>query len=352
VALICFLTPQEHAVAVTIKQIAERAGLSIPTVSRILNSDSQLFRPETRERVHKAARDLGYRPNSYRMALRTKRFNAIGLLCNAQRVRDHVFPDSIRALLGELHRRNQHLVAGDVPDEALKDDASLPKLLREWSVDGMFVAYVAAAPRKMIELIDRNRIPTIWFNARREADCVYPDDFVGAREGTARLLRLGHQRIAFMDLTDDGHYSHADRRAGYEVAMTDAERAPILLVPPLVAPSARGTLIGQWLRDLSRSRAAPTAVLCYEADVAVPLYVAALQAGLRVPQDLSILTFHDEAVDIAGPRISVMSLPATEMAIAGLEALDQKIADPARPLPPRPLALKYQEGMTVAGPRN
>jgi LacI family transcriptional regulator len=133
--------------------------------------------------------------------------------------------------------------------------------------------------------------------------------------------------------------------------MTDAGRATSLLVAPLVPPPLRGAMIARWLHEV-RGPAAPTAVLCYEADNAVPLYVAALQAGLKVPQDLSILTIHDDAVDIVGPRISLMCLPATEMALAGLEVLDQKIADPARPIPPRPLPLKYQEGMTLAAPRN
>ena len=61
----------------------------------------------------------------------------------------------------------------------------------------------------MTELIRRDHIPAVWLNAKRGADCVYADDLAGAREGTERLLRLGHKRVAWLDLPGGGHASGA-----------------------------------------------------------------------------------------------------------------------------------------------
>jgi LacI family transcriptional regulator len=365
-------------VAVTLKQVAEHAGQSLSTASRILNNEPHLFKQETREKVIHAARVLGYRP-----ALRSNRLNAIGLLLadpNRQ-----ILPDSLHWLLRELHARNQHLMIGEVPDESddrnhngISDDEngaadgddndtpsphdrSVPKLLREWAVDGLLIYDGGAAladpplPRRMMKLIRRNRVPTIWLNTRCRCDCVYADYHHGAREATQRLLRLGHRRTLFIDLNDDGARTHTDRRGGYESAAHGAGVTPHTLVAYTPA-SERATLLAQCLREHRGRRDAPTAILCAQPATALPLYLAAMKARLSIPRDLSILTMHDphredEALlRSTGTAISNMRLPAFELAREGLRALDAKMERPRRPLPPRALRLVYNEGMTVAPP--
>lgn len=338
--------------AITIKQIAERAGLSVPTVSRILNNDAELFRPETRDKVLAAARELGYRPNSYRMALRTKRFNSIGLLFSADPCLSALSHDTQCALLQELHRRDQHLVAGQAGKPISNGnghgdglgESSLPKMLREWSVDGLLIDGAAAASAAIEELIQRTSIPAIWLNVKRAADCVYPDEFAGAREGTERLLKLGHKRIMFMDL---GHHGAPDRLAGYEAAMKTAGLAPRVAAPDPVDERNRAAFVSEWI-GAHRTPDFPTAIFCSGVDTAMPLYVAASRAGLDVPRDLSILAIHDRCADQLGMRISVMCLPTTDVALRGLTALDEKIADPNTATPPRSLPLRFEEGATTS----
>jgi LacI family transcriptional regulator len=335
-------------VAITIKQIAERAGLSVPTVSRILNNDAELFRPETRDKVLTAARELGYRPNSYRMALRTKRFNSIGLLFSADPCLSALSHETQCVLLQELHRRDQHLVAGQAGTAVSNGDghgeASLPKMLREWSVDGLLIDGAAAASAAVEELIQRTSIPAIWLNVKRATDCVYPDEFAGAREGTERLLKLGHKRIMFMDLA---HHRASDRQAGYEAAMKAAGLSPRVVAPDPVDRCDRAVFLSDWI-GAHRAPDFPTAIFCSDVDTAMPLYVAACRAGLDVPGDLSILAIHDRHADCLGVRISIMCLPAADVALQGLKALDEKIADPNTALPPRSLPLRYEEGATMS----
>ena len=333
--------------SVTIKEIAKRSGLSVPTVSRILNSDSEQFRPATREKVLRAARELGYRPNSYRMALRTKRFNAIGLLVGPRRVDCAATGSMMRTLLAELHDRNQHLVVGQVAGGAEQSESLAPKMLREWSVDGMLMDCDETLPGIVEQLIDDNKIPAIWLNCRRANDCIYPDDESGAREATERLLKIGHRRIAFVSL--DGEHSQRERQAGYESAMKDAAMPRQAIAPKETVPQAdRLDHLSDWLGK--HREQAPTAVVCAGRSESLALFTAAMGAGMSVPQDLSIFGMHDEPMDDPGRRITAMCVPASEIATQGLAALNERIAEPARAFEPRALPLAYCEGTTLAPP--
>src|SRR4051794_38416822 len=105
--------------AVTVKDVAEYTGLSVPTVVQVLGSRAHLFRPETRERVLKAAEKLGYRPNSSAKAMRKGRFGAIGLLtsANANAGVDDVHAKTMWAMLDELLTHDLLLTIGQMPDE-------------------------------------------------------------------------------------------------------------------------------------------------------------------------------------------------------------------------------------------
>lgn len=333
--------------SVTIKEIAQRAGLSVPTASRILNNDSKMFRPATREKVLQAARELGYRPNSYRMALRTKRFNAIGLLVGPRQVDRATTGSVMRTLLAELHDRNQHLVLGQVADRAEQSESSAPKMLREWSVDGLLMDCDENLPQIVRQLIENNKIPTIWLNCRRAGDCIYPDDESGARDATHRLLKIGHRRIAFVSL--DGEPSHRDRQTGYESAMRDAAMPRQAIAPKEPVPQAdRLDHLSDWLRQHRAD--APTAAVCAGRSESVALFTAAVATGISVPRDMSIFGIDDEALDDPGRRITAMCVPASEIATQGLAALNEKIEQPGRPSEPRALPLAYCEGTTLAPP--
>jgi LacI family transcriptional regulator len=332
-------------VAVTIKQIAELAGLSVPTVSRILNNDGEPFRQETRNAVLKAAQEMGYRPNSYRMALRTKKFNVIGLLFCADRDQSALSRLTHFALLGELHKQNKHLLAGQFCGDTHQSTDLFPKMLREWSVDGVLIDTPAATSSEAERWMKRTHIPAIYLNGRRDADCVYADETAGAREATARLLNLGHKRIMYLSLGRRGERGESDSKAGYDAAMKAAGHAPRWLTDS-VPVDERLAYLSEWI-NAQPAKSFPTAVLCGDAGCAMPLYLAARVAGRSVPGDLSILAIHDGLADALGVRLAVMCLPTAELATAGLEALDRKIASPSQDVPPVALPLTYEPGATV-----
>ncbi|HEX9995776.1 MAG TPA: LacI family DNA-binding transcriptional regulator, partial [Abditibacterium sp.] len=288
-----------------------------------------------------------YRPNKSARAIKTGRFGAVGLLTSRHPAHGALLGSMLQSIRQQLTECELHLTLGDLPDESLTDEAYVPRILREWSVDGLLINYITGIPDRMIELIGRYQIPSVWLNAKLENDCVYPDDFEAAQRACEYLLGMGHRRIAYVDYWSSDHYSAADRRDGYLRAMRSARLKPHLI------GNARAAEQSQWL-DLScewlRSSDRPTAVIAYEADRAMPVLCAALKLGLEVPRDLSILTFHESDVVTAGVRLTTMEIPLVQTGALAVEMVNEKICNPHVSLPARAIAANLLEGTSCAPP--
>jgi LacI family transcriptional regulator len=328
---------------VTLREVAEQAGLSAKTVSRILNGKNKEVWPSQARRgeeVRRIARDLGFRFNASARATRTGRFNSVGLVIPYSPGSRGATP---MALLGGVHdelaSRGRHLVLSWLQEKKLTTDGFVPGILEELMVDGLIVHYDTGIPERMIELVGRYRIPSIWVNVKRDADCVHPDDFDAGRRVTEHLLRRGHRRIAYVDYhyhrPEDRHYSKADRYEGYADAMRAAGLAPRLIsdAPPLPPGQSRPDHIREWLTAPDR----PTAVVAYSALEATPVaYVASRELGIKVPDDLEIAVFlpgtHMHHVHV--PLVEVIH-PWPAVGRASVDMLLEKIDHPSRRLPPR-----------------
>jgi len=334
----------------TLDDVARAAGVSKVTVSNVLNGRNKEAYPSAVRRadeIRHIAASLGYRPNAAAKSVRTGRFGAVGLLLSSEPNASVMFDVAWRSILGALHEHDLHLNVGDLPDDKLTDERFVPKLLRELAADGLLINYIADIPPQMDRLIRRHRIPSVWMNARLEADCVFPDDRGNAYAATRRLLEMGHTRVAYLDLSVSSHYSAAEREAGYSEAMAEAGLTP----RPQRAEGATGP--DAWQARCSAFLAAPgrpTAVLTYEAYHAVPLYVAALRAGLDVPRDLSILTFHHQPVGTLGIPMDTMEIPAAAMGEQAVRMLYRRMEQPGLSLPPLPLPGRLVPGATCAAP--
>ena len=334
----------------TLEEIAREAGVSRYTVSNVLrgrNKENWACTAERAERIRGIAARLNYRPNAAAVATATGRFGAIGLLASRRHPHGALLGTLLNSVRHHLTERELHLTLGNLPDESLTDEAYVPRILREWSVDGLLINYISGIPDKMIELIQRYQIPSVWLNAKLESDCVYPDDFEAAGQACKYLLQMGHRRIAYVDYMSSGHYSTADRRNGYLRAMRSAR------LKPQVFSNARERPQTEWL-DLScewlRAPERPTAVITYEADRALPVFCAALKLGLDVPRDLSILSFHDMDVMTVGVRLTTMEIPMVQSGAVAVEMVNEKISNPGLSLPARAIKANLIEGASCAPP--
>jgi DNA-binding LacI/PurR family transcriptional regulator len=341
-----------------LQKIALKVGVSPNTVLRVLRGENKEVWPSAIRRateIRRVAQELAYIPNGSARAMRRGRFNCVALLLSANRGRSHLPDDLFNQIHDALHEQGMRLIVSKLPDEQLTNKDVVPAILRELSCDGLLINYTDHIPGEMTQLIGQYQIPSIWVNCRQDSDCVYYDDFGGAMAATQHLLALGHRRIVHLDFAtwDEPrmtHYSRMHRYEGYVQAMRLAGVAPVPRdkfagVPPTQRLEAT--------RAMLTSPDRPTAVIAYDSGERV-LYAAAL-AGLRVPEDLSVMTYapHSRRGDrvtqgetFFGRVLTSMLVPSEYAGQKAVSLLLERIAEPKRQLPPCVVPLTLDPGET------
>jgi LacI family transcriptional regulator len=333
---------------VTIKQIAETSGFSVPTVSQVLNNKGHLYRAETRETIFRVARELGYRPNSFRWALRTGRFNNLGLLIPEHDTGPDGHGFAWTALADSLARRDMHLTVGSVPQAIDPEDpASTPKMLREWSVDGLMIACGPGFPADLRKLIDEHRIPSIEIGVRRKRDCVFGDEPAAIVEVVAEFARLGHERIAYIDTAGAARPGAAERLSAFRKA---AEQRPAQTLCPDEAIEVSDRLAA--CRTLLGDGQRPTAALAATAEDALTLLYAAARQELDVPGDLSVVVLAGRPVTASGLTVDRLGVDDPALLEHAADLLLRRIEQPGRSLAAKKLPLTRHGGQTLAPARN
>ncbi len=338
---------------VTLKEIGKQCGVSVCTVSQILNRTSDRYSRDTQERVLACAAKLGYRPNAFARATRRKGFGAV-LLLRAQDVSRSYLPRLLLdAVEDAVRARDWHLLTARASDAELNDDKRLPSFLQQHLADGILLNYHQDIPSGLPDMLQKYRMPTVWMNCRAEYDTVYPDDLGGGRLVTEELLKLGHRRIAYVDQQLPAsraiHYSRADRCDGYVAAMEAAG-----LTPQVVAEPAAGVSRLEHLVAVLSAVDRPTAVIGYSTPTADSVaYAALLAGGLRVPDDLSIASFDSyPRSSHAGPLHSCALIPWREVGHTAVDLLVKRIKRPGRRLKARVPDYSWKPGGTSAPPQD
>ena len=339
---------------VTLKKIAADCGVSTPTVSRILSGGGSSHSATTRRRVMQVAQELGYMPNTHARAMVSGRHGSIALVLTTREGPSQFLPTIIHGVEDVLSDGDTHLTIAKVPDERLCNDGFVPKLFREWLVDGLLVNYTYDIPGKMVDLIERHGLPAVWMNTQRPHDSVYQDNFLAARRATQRLIELGHRRIAYVDLSqgtsemDQLHFSVVDRQRGFESEMRAAGLQPQVVRPLTgLGSDARLNAARQVLNEPDR----PTAVVCFWLQSAMAIYLAAKSLGLMIPHDLSLITFSRPFLaDTTGVDFSAMLDVGYEVARVATKQLMKKIEEPGLSEPSVRVLMAETAGSTVAPP--
>lgn len=348
----------------TLKQIAERTGLSIRTVSRIIGEGSgegaQRHSSSTRGLVLSAARELGYRPNAFAKAVRTGRFGCIAILLSTTPSRSTLPGSLYEGIDDALAEHDLHLTLARVSDEKLKSEEAVPKILREWMADGLLVNYNYDIPAPFLETINDTRIPSVWINTKQEANAVWPDDFAAGKSATEQLLALGHRRIAYaINENAEGHYSATDRRNGYQAAMAAAGLSPqVLRFPTPDIPGARTTVVppdgweaGSPIWRAEGAPLRPTAVVAYMPYIANFFVFLAATHGLQAPEDFSIVTFSEQRADDSGVLVTSWRIPVYQVGQEAVRMLLSRLASAEHdPQPPVIVPFLPPESDASVGP--
>jgi LacI family transcriptional regulator len=311
---------------VLIRHVAERAGVSVTTVSHVLNDvPGKRITPETRERVRRAAVQLGYAPNSVARSLRLQRTEMIAL------VSDEVAttPYAGRMILGAQETASKHgwlLMLVNVGFDAEFEAAEI-EALRQRQVDGFL--YAKMFHQQVVLPASLEGAPTVLLDAATAdpaVPSVVPDEFGGGRTATRLLLEHGHTRVGFLNNTDDIPATRG-RLAGYRAALEEAGLTADDRWVTEASSDTEGGLVAA-RRMLSRSDR-PTALFCFNDRMAMGAYHAAGELGLRIPEDVSIVGFDDQELIASGlrPRLSTVALPHYEMGAWAVETLIRQVTD-------------------------
>ena len=303
----------------TIKDVSREAGVSIKTVSRVLNNERYVG-AATREKVLAVVAALNFRPSTAARSLAGRRSWQIALVCDNPSphyvyemqtgIRDRCEVDGVRMIAQPYDRGSDRLI-GDI--EGLIDATH---------VDGLILTPPVSDHAQVLDLLAERGVRFVRVSPGSTpalSSAVYIDNEQAAADMTRHLLSLGHRRIGLIA----GHRDYAtsrQRQAGYAAALAEAGvRQDAALILPGDYDFASGSAAAERLLALPD---APTAIFAASDDMAAGALAAAHRRGLSLPEDLSVAGFGDDA--LAGyvwPPLTTIRQPVRKLAWAAADLL-------------------------------
>ncbi len=296
-----------------LREVALAAGVSTATVSRVLN-DVPNVRPEYRERVLEAVRDLGYRPNRLARNLRHQKAEMIGVIVSD--IENPHFSQMVRTIEDVAFQSGFRLLLCNSDETAEKQRAYLDVMADE-RVLGVIMAPSEADSPQIGRVLDLG-IPIVALDREvtdPRADTVVVDNFGGVRRGVEHLIADGHTRIGFVGGRPE-IATGAERLAGYERAMREAGLIPRTL--PGHFRIEGGRRAAEELLDSGEL----TALVIANNLMAVGALEAVRSRGLRVPDDVAIVAVDDPFwAELISPPLTTLAQPVREIADRAIRML-------------------------------
>jgi LacI family transcriptional regulator len=314
----------------TLKEIAYQAGVDVSVVSRVINGKADKYRisKACQERVKGVALELGYIPNAYAVGMKQGEFHCVALLQNTMADQRYLPEKLVDEISRCLEIEDKHLLLASMPQQRLNKE-ELPKIFRSLMADGLIINDCHDLPPRLRNVIEHTSMPTVWINRKMDFNAVYPDSFWAAKKATEHLISLGHKKICycnvyFDDLRPNAHYSVADRRDGYALAMKEASLDKWDITPQHRVDDAMEKQIELFCSVL-KSESRPTAMLLYWSYSIPAVFSAASRLGLHIPHDLSIIAFAGESHQRRGLTASAMLEPETDMGRTAVSMLQERM---------------------------
>lgn len=358
------------AIRAKLRDVADAAGVSTATASLVLNDKADSIGAAAQQRVHDAAKRLGYRPNALARSLRAQRTGTIGLFSHDVLTTPYAAAmiQGVQELADEL---GYVLLLANVSDDPIHTAAGIDSLL-DRQIDAAIYATMFHRGVEVPAQLDRT--PTVLLDAfaiqRSDDDemtaaarppshwAVVPDEVAGATAAVEYLIESGHRRIGFVN---EVHRPLAAilRQMAYLDTLTRHGIEP----DPSIQIDVWGTTHGAYQpvhAMLDRSDR-PSALFCFNDRIATGAYHAAHQLGLRIPQDLSLVGFDNqeliaEAVD---PMLTTVQLPHYEMGGWAMQKVAHMLGSAAVDTPDEELEPRIElmacplvERQSVAPPAN
>lgn len=344
----------------SIKQVAHLAGVSIATVSRLLNKPGSVS-AETAEKIHRSIAELGFRPNFTGRNLRAGNSRTVGVVVPT--LSNTVFAQCLQGI--ELAARAlDYSVMFTTTEYLPEDESAAVELLLGHRVDGVILTVADAGANATLDLLERERIPFVLaYNQLADADAaadadaeaathrasVSVDNRAAACDAVSHLIGLGHRRIQMLS----GRFNASDRAmqryCGYLDAMQAAGLAPL---PAIEVERHTLTAATDYQQMMADPLHRPTALFCSNDLLALSAMRDLRALGLQVPEDISVMGFDGIPVgSLMQPVLASVVQPSEQIGDVALRTLVDAIE---RALPAAAAAAAVEEAPVpvIAGVRH
>ena len=306
----------------TINDVAKRAGVSTMTVSRVINNSGYIHE-RTRGKVEAAIAELGYVPNALARSLRFKQTKTLALVLTD--ITNPFFTTLARGVEDFASERGFSVIFCNT-DESREEESEYLNVVARKQVDGILLV-PAFSSRELVDFLRDCAIPFVVLDRRIpgvEVDIVRCDSAEGAYQLTRHLIEQGHRRI--IALTGSQTVTTAaDRVTGYQRALAESGLEDQIKVYYGAFAVESGYEMTQEALALDPP---PTALFAANNFIAVGAFRAVREAGLRVPDDISVVAFDDlTEANIIDPFLTVVSQPAYEIGSRATALLLDRIAE-------------------------
>lgn len=313
---------------VTMQQIAERAGVSLGTVSHVVNSTAKV-REKMRQRVLEAIHSLGYQPSQLARGLRRNQTNMLVMIIPD--VTNPFFPAVVRGVEDVAYKSSFRLVLCNTDNDARKEISYL-KEMRSYRPAGWLLipavdSQIASHFRSLgteTPVVCLDRQPQGW-----DGDLVLVANETGAYSATRHLLRMGHRQLSV--ITGPLHLGNAvERLRGFKRALAEAK---IPIEPDYIQEAGFERNSGyQAAKRLLRMLPRPTAIFACNDLMALGVLLAAKELGLHCPDDLSVVGFDNlEFSELTAPALTTVNQPGYQLGTTAARVLLGRIAGTPQP---------------------
>lgn len=295
-----------------IHDVAKKSGLSVVTVSRVLNN-SPSVREGNRQKVLSAIEELNYQPNSAARSLVRGKTGVIGM--SITNFNDSFYDRVIRVVNRKLAEQGYFLALSIAENE----DDGVNFLFQKDRVDGI-ILLSPLEEKEYVEELKRKNIPVVLLDNQfqhEDVPSVLVDNYQGGYEATNHLISLGHTRIAYIG-GPSVFLSVTERKRGYVQALDEAGLTPFGTEYCGFTVSSGYEVAKRWIREDKL----PTAIFSGDDFIALGVVQALREEGILVPQDISVVGFDDQQfVGEFYPRLTTVRQPEAQMGNIGVELL-------------------------------
>jgi LacI family repressor for deo operon, udp, cdd, tsx, nupC, and nupG len=311
---------------VTIKDVAREAGVSITTVSNVLNDRAASMSEATLQRVLQVMETLNYRPNPLARGLVTRRTATIGVII--AEIETPLFLQALNRIEPIARQAGYSVLMSNASDPA--KEYEVLNLFLEKRVDGLiFLSVSEWIENDHVPELERLNVPTVLVNRAKtyaNLDQINWDDTTGVTEAVEHLIRLGHRRIAHL-CGPKRRRSGQNRLHGYKTAL---ERHDIPYRPEYVCSGDYTDTEDVWRAStchLLEFSPRPTAILASDDIVAAAAIKAIQRAGLHVPRDVAVVGVDDQRFcTYLNPALTTVRLPVLEAGRCAVKMVLDRIA--------------------------